>query len=85
MTAASDVPVTPEEDALFRELELVDVEHEPIDGIALMPAGWCGGCEHCDRYPEAPDFCGRCYLNGKVYEWPCPYVTDVQTAQEGTQ
>lgn len=85
MTAASGIPVTPEEDALFRELELAGVEHECIPGSAMMPSGWCGGCETCDRYPVGPDFCGRCYLNGNIYDWPCPYATDVQTAQEGTQ
>lgn len=68
------VPVTPEEEAYFRERERRP--HFLVAGEELMPAGWCGGCETCDRYPAPPDFCGNC-----GYAWPCPYVgTDVQSA-----
>ena len=33
--------------------------HQPVTGDAFMPAGWCGGCDTCSKYP-APIICEAC-------------------------
>ena len=76
------IPVTPEEEAYFRERELAEAyseahsEHGHL-GHTLVPER-CGGTWY------TPEHCARCTALSRQYiPWPCPYVpTPVQTAQE---
>jgi hypothetical protein len=51
--------------------------HRPVEGSDFMPSGWCGACEHCDRFP-APTVCVVCSYDAvtgmplaQPVEWPC--------------
>lgn len=49
--------------------------HVPVEGWEFMPAGWCGGCEHCISYP-APTVCLACSYSPEggpedLVAWPC--------------
>ncbi|GIE35921.1 hypothetical protein Ait01nite_089660 [Actinoplanes italicus] len=51
------------------------LEHVPVEGWEFMPAGWCGGCEHCISYP-VPTVCLACSYSpeggpGDPVTWPC--------------
>ncbi len=51
--------------------------HTGIRGDDFMPAGWCGGCEHCYAIP-VPLVCLACSYDAEGYPrehpvlFPCP-------------